>query len=55
MRAAAARRPDRHVGIILLSAAVSVALIIVYLLWQPQTLDLSAQTFRADLWTATAG
>jgi len=50
MRAAAARRPDRHVGTILLSAAVSVALSIVYLLWQPQTLDLSAQTFRADLW-----
>ena len=21
-----------------------------YLLWQPQTLDLSAQTFRAELW-----
>jgi hypothetical protein len=43
-------RPDRQAGILLLSAAVSVALSAVYLLWQPQTLDLSAQTFRADLW-----
>ncbi len=50
MRAAAARRPDRHAGILILSAAISVALSIVHFLWQPQTLDLSAQTFRADLW-----
>lgn len=50
MRAGAVHRPDRHAGIVLLSAAVSVALCGVYLLWQPQTLDLAAQTFRADLW-----
>lgn len=30
--------------------AVSAALAAIYLVWQPQTLDLSAQTFRADLW-----
>jgi hypothetical protein len=32
------------------AVAISVALSAAYLLWQPQTLDLAAQTFRADLW-----
>ena len=50
MWAAAARPPHRDTGVIWLSATVSVALSVVYLLWQPQTLDLAAQTFRADLW-----
>ncbi len=52
MRAAARSRPngDRQAGVILLAAALSTALSIVYLAWQPQTLDLAAQTFRADLW-----
>ena len=50
MWAAAARPPHRDTGVIWLSATVSAALSVVYLLWQPQTLDLAAQTFRADLW-----
>lgn len=50
MGVAAVRRPDRGTGVILLAAAVSAALCLVYLLWQPQSLDLAAQTFRADLW-----
>jgi hypothetical protein len=44
---AAGRHPK---WIILGSAAISAALSAVYLVWQPQTLDLSAQVFRADLW-----
>ncbi len=32
------------------AVAISAVLSAIYLLWQPQTLDLSAQTFRADLW-----
>ncbi len=50
MRVAALRRPNDQAGVILLSAALSAALSVVYLLWEPQTLDLAAQTFRADLW-----
>jgi hypothetical protein len=33
-----------------LAAALAAVLCAVYLLWQPQPLDLSAQVFRADLW-----
>ncbi len=32
--------------------ALALGLALVYLVWAPQTLDLSAQTFRADLWDA---
>ncbi len=42
--AAARRHPVR------LATAISALLSAVYLLWQPQSLDLAAQTFRADLW-----
>ena len=35
---------------VVLAAALAAALSCVYLLWQPQPLDLSAQVFRADLW-----
>ena len=34
----------------LLAIGLSALLAGIYLLWQPQPLDLSAQTFRADLW-----
>ena len=34
------------------AVAISVLLAIVYLIWAPPTLDLSAQTFRADLWSS---
>ncbi len=43
----ATRRPG---SVILLAAGLAAALSGLYLLWQPQTLDLSAQVFRADLW-----
>lgn len=33
-----------------LATAISALLSAVYLIWQPQTLDLSAQVFRAELW-----
>lgn len=33
-----------------IALAVSIVGAIAYLIWTPQTLDLSAQTFRADLW-----
>lgn len=32
------------------AVAISAVLSAAYLMWQPQTLDLAAQTFRADLW-----
>ena len=35
-----------------LAAAVAAVFCAVYLVWEPQTLDLSAQVFRADLWNA---
>jgi len=50
MGVAAARRPEHGTAAILLAVAASAALCAVYLLWQPQSLDLAAQTFRADLW-----
>ncbi|MGB6425185.1 MAG: hypothetical protein WBF18_07905, partial [Solirubrobacterales bacterium] len=34
----------------LIAVSLSVLLAAVYLVWQPQTTDLAAQTFRADLW-----
>ena len=43
---------SRQAPVILLAAAVAAALSAIYLLWEPQTLDLSAQVFRADLWDA---
>ena len=43
---------SRSGPVILLAVAVAAALSGLYLLWQPQTLDLSAQVFRADLWDA---
>lgn len=33
-----------------IALAISIVGAIVYLIWAPQTLDLAAQTFRADLW-----
>jgi hypothetical protein len=47
MGVAARSRPG---PVILLAAALTAALSGIYLLWEPQTLDLSAQVFRADLW-----
>lgn len=41
---------SRSGPVILLSAAVAALLSAVYLVWEPQTLDLAAQVFRADLW-----
>ncbi len=38
----------RHCAAI--AIALSALLAVVYLIWQPQALDLAAQTFRADLW-----
>lgn len=48
MGVAARSRPG---PVILLAAGLAAALSGIYLLWQPQTLDLSAQVFRADLWS----
>ncbi len=36
----------------IVALSLSAALALVYLAWAPQTLDLSAQTYRADLWDA---
>ena len=44
MGVAARSRPE---PVILLAAALTAALSGIYLLWEPQTLDLSAQVFRA--------
>ncbi|KAA0270344.1 MAG: hypothetical protein EDQ89_10495, partial [Acidobacteria bacterium] len=41
---------SRPAPVVLLAAALAAALSGVYLAWQPQPLDLSAQVFRADLW-----
>ena len=35
-----------------LAVAISAALCVAYLIWQPRPLDLSTQVFRADLWAA---
>ena len=35
---------------LVVAVGLSAVLMVVYLAWQPQTLDLSAQTFRAELW-----
>ena len=43
---------SRQGPVVVLAAAVAAVFCAVYLLWQPQTLDLSAQMFRADLWDA---
>ena len=48
--AAAAR--SRSAPAVLLAAGLATLLSAVCLLWQPQTLDLAAQVFRADLWDA---
>jgi len=48
--AAAAR--SRPAPVVLLAAGLATLLSVVCLLWQPQTLDLAAQVFRADLWNA---
>lgn len=47
MGAAARSRPA---PVVVLGAALAAALSGVYLIWQPQPLDLAAQVFRADLW-----
>ncbi len=41
---------SRSGPVILLAAALAALLSAVYLVWEPQTLDLAAQVFRADLW-----
>ena len=43
---------SRQGPVVLLAAAVAAVFSAVYLVWEPQTLDLSAQVFRADLWDA---
>jgi hypothetical protein len=43
---------SRPAPAVLLAAALATLLSAVCLLWQPQTLDLAAQVFRADLWDA---
>ena len=50
MGAAALGRPTEPRRVVLLAVAISAAASALYLAWQPQTLDLAAQTFRADLW-----
>lgn len=42
--------PDRPASVLPLATGLAALLSVAYLLWEPQTLDLSAQVFRADLW-----
>lgn len=42
--------PGRPASVLPLAAGLAALLSVVYLLWEPRTLDLSAQVFRADLW-----
>jgi len=42
--------PGRAVPVLILATGLAALLSALYLLWEPQTLDLSAQVFRADLW-----
>ncbi len=42
--------PVRRASVIPLATGLAALLSVAYLLWEPPTLDLSAQVFRADLW-----